>query len=581
METGQVGNDGLARTTSPPYPGFSAGGQYRLAKADTPDKLASVGFDAPPAVGYTIADRSGRHRHPVRRLSPLTAPTLTLSVTFLVYASPPPGDPVRGADRRGCGAAAGYGGQGGRPAAAGRCRQRQARDPRCRGGGAGRHRQGDDHRRAIPRTHGWSSARVSRNSRRLRRRPATRRSRWKCPAAFILGTRGDRPRCTRSTASRMRRACSPAAAWAPVPGGIGVACSRCRLTPTSWSHVRCSMAAPTPVFTPDLSSLYAPGRNTVAVIDRSPCGIVDADPSTSGVDYIPLPGNPFVRHMTTDPLGHFVFVAGGAPTVLGGRPATGLDELPSSPAHDPVAARAERRVRHCGDRRRQAPAGRHRHRHRERRLPDHLPARPVRRADGRWRPGPQRLGQPGVRPPHEGHPAGDRPLARPGHTPSMWPSRTSISPVTTRRAPRSTVRLPRNLERFATVRLTGRWTRGQRGRHQGPGGQPAVVRQPLLQRLLHQRPHAARHRAGPRPVVRLHRRLGVTLRLRLRRADTATRSAWCATRSGPPGAGPQYLGATTPIEDGKVTSVAVSDDGSRLFASYWVPARSWCSTRPT
>ena len=32
---------------------------------------------------------------------------------------------------------------------------------------------------------------------------------------------------------------------------------------------------------------------------------------------------------------------------------------------------------------------------------------------------------------------------------------------------------------------------------------------------------------------------------------------------------PTYLGATTPIEDGLVTSVAVSSDGKRLFASYW------------
>src|SRR5262249_36091268 len=30
IDTGAVGNDGMARTTSPPYPGFSAGGQYRL-----------------------------------------------------------------------------------------------------------------------------------------------------------------------------------------------------------------------------------------------------------------------------------------------------------------------------------------------------------------------------------------------------------------------------------------------------------------------------------------------------------------------------------------------------------------------
>jgi hypothetical protein len=97
LETGEVGSDGLARTTSPPYPGFSAGGQYRLAKADTPDKLVSVGFGAPPHVGYSIAFTPYGYGIPIGPFLPLPF-TLSVSISFLVYAGNPRRDPVCGAE---------------------------------------------------------------------------------------------------------------------------------------------------------------------------------------------------------------------------------------------------------------------------------------------------------------------------------------------------------------------------------------------------------------------------------------------------------------------------------------------------
>ena len=55
VETGLVGNDGFARTTSPPYPGFSAGGQYMAAKSDQPEKLVTIGGSPRAHEGFSLA----------------------------------------------------------------------------------------------------------------------------------------------------------------------------------------------------------------------------------------------------------------------------------------------------------------------------------------------------------------------------------------------------------------------------------------------------------------------------------------------------------------------------------------------
>ena len=55
VETGIVGGDGFARTTSPPYPGFSAGGQYIAAKADQPEKLVTIGGEPRNHEGFSLA----------------------------------------------------------------------------------------------------------------------------------------------------------------------------------------------------------------------------------------------------------------------------------------------------------------------------------------------------------------------------------------------------------------------------------------------------------------------------------------------------------------------------------------------
>src|SRR5262249_25501724 len=86
LETGKVGGDGFARTTSPPYPGFTAGGQYRLAKMDEPEKLVSIGFGAPPTVGYSIGITPYGTGIPLGfGLLPMPY-TLDIGITFLTYA---------------------------------------------------------------------------------------------------------------------------------------------------------------------------------------------------------------------------------------------------------------------------------------------------------------------------------------------------------------------------------------------------------------------------------------------------------------------------------------------------------------
>jgi hypothetical protein len=69
------------------------------------------------------------------------------------------------------------------------------------------------------------------------------------------------------------------------------------------------------VFTPDLTRAYVTAYNKVAVIDTLAIRQADAKLSTAGIDFIPIPGNPLVHQIAVDPLGHFVFVAGYAATV--------------------------------------------------------------------------------------------------------------------------------------------------------------------------------------------------------------------------------------------------------------------------
>ena len=55
VETGIVGSDGFARTTSPPYPGFSEGGQYIAAKSDQPEKLVTINGTPRAHEGFSLA----------------------------------------------------------------------------------------------------------------------------------------------------------------------------------------------------------------------------------------------------------------------------------------------------------------------------------------------------------------------------------------------------------------------------------------------------------------------------------------------------------------------------------------------
>ena len=56
MDKGTVSADGFARTASPPYPGFSAGGQYLCALHDSPaglvDLVMSIAGYRPPSSGF-------------------------------------------------------------------------------------------------------------------------------------------------------------------------------------------------------------------------------------------------------------------------------------------------------------------------------------------------------------------------------------------------------------------------------------------------------------------------------------------------------------------------------------------------
>src|SRR5262249_4765011 len=88
--SGRVDADGFVRTTSPPYPGFSQGGQYRLARADVPNRLVSFGPDAPgSSEGYNIGVAPLDYSFGVGGgLIPIFY-TLTLSMTFSVYSRSP------------------------------------------------------------------------------------------------------------------------------------------------------------------------------------------------------------------------------------------------------------------------------------------------------------------------------------------------------------------------------------------------------------------------------------------------------------------------------------------------------------
>ncbi len=95
IDTGNVGSDGIGRTASPPYPGFSAGGQYLAAKADEPNKLVQIGTGAPPHVGYSIGVdwNLGIGIGIGFGLMPFF-PTLSISITVLTYSRHPNEIPV-------------------------------------------------------------------------------------------------------------------------------------------------------------------------------------------------------------------------------------------------------------------------------------------------------------------------------------------------------------------------------------------------------------------------------------------------------------------------------------------------------
>jgi hypothetical protein len=60
------------------------------------------------------------------------------------------------------------------------------------------------------------------------------------------------------------------------------------------------------IFTSDETRLYVAAGDHVSVIDTI---------AVREVARIPIPGGQFIHQITADPEGHFIFVAGAAPTV--------------------------------------------------------------------------------------------------------------------------------------------------------------------------------------------------------------------------------------------------------------------------
>ncbi len=314
METGVVGNDGMARTTSPPYPGFSAGGQYRIAKADTPDQLVMLGVGAPGHVGYSIGVTPYGYGVPyVGGLIPVPY-TLSLSVSFLTYRRspneipyaeqtvnvqlPPAGSTadvtvdVPELDPNDL-----------RPVitdidviAVGDTAILSITGERFNGSDV-IFRQGENEFSAVIVFMNDTSATVE------------------VPRGAILGV-------SDVIVSNSSFGDSNGASFALRPTYGAVASTGQQITVfnafTSTNEVirqfPLSGAAAT-IFTPENSRFYATSYDGVAVYDAILIRQADANPATAAVDVVSIPGNPFIRELAMDPDGHFLFVAGVASAV--------------------------------------------------------------------------------------------------------------------------------------------------------------------------------------------------------------------------------------------------------------------------
>ena len=314
METGVVGADGIARTTSPPYPGFSAGGRYRLAKADQPNRLVSLGFGAPPHAGVSIGIVSGGYGIPLG-LGFLPIPyTLDFGISFLVYSRNPNEIPYAVQTQNYVLPPAG---------SVGHVVTVDLPTPNpslskpiiedltfvALGDSARVHIVG----KKLLNT----QVEIRQLDQRVTVVPAAGSSDTvivvDIPAGYITGLTSFRVKHAQYGSSDIAYLRPTGGLGAVASTGVGATLFQTDIDTNQLVRKFSLGGGFDTVFTPDLTRAYVTTRNEVAVIDTMAIRQADADLSTGAIDSIPIPG--FVHQIAVDPLGHFVFVAGNAPTV--------------------------------------------------------------------------------------------------------------------------------------------------------------------------------------------------------------------------------------------------------------------------
>ncbi|MCA9264247.1 MAG: hypothetical protein KDA60_10385, partial [Planctomycetales bacterium] len=313
-ETGKVGDDGLARTTSPPYPGLSAGGQYLAARADNPELLVQVGFNPPafPGASFGVDFAGGYGINLGGGFLPLF-PSISIGITFLAYRDNPRDFPEA----------------------------EQTRDVQLPP--AGSVFTSD---LSIPEIDPESLMPVVTDAAviQIGATPRVQLTGVRFADGEVIFRQGNLEIVAGSVGS-------DTVADALVPPGmiLGLAeilirhatygeSNAVRLTPTgglgavartgggatffqvdvNQNQVAAQFdfgGGTDTVFTPDQTRAYVVAGDKVAVVDAMALRQIDANPATSELDYISIPGNPFIHQIATDPASHFLFVAGGAPTV--------------------------------------------------------------------------------------------------------------------------------------------------------------------------------------------------------------------------------------------------------------------------
>ncbi len=313
IETGVVGADGVARTSSPPYPGFSAGGQYLAAKADQPDRLVQIGFNAPPGVGVNIgwdmvaniATTIGAGLLPIM-------PTLSLGLTVLSYTIRPNTVPI---------ATQSVTLHNPTP---GEVYEAEIMFPFINPGDlrpiidqvqltslnpAVVEIEGDRFEDADVIFKMGGNEYVGSGTITMTRATIT------VPDHVILGLAEIVVRHPDTGESNAATLLPSANLGAVGRTGSGIAVFDADTTDNRILAQFDFWGGTDTVFTPDQTRLYAIGDGSVMVVDTIRLQLIDIDPSTPEIDGIPLSGHPFIHQLTTDPEGHFLFVAGAAPTV--------------------------------------------------------------------------------------------------------------------------------------------------------------------------------------------------------------------------------------------------------------------------